>query len=289
VAPEAAARDPGPPELRLRLFGAGRKLKGQRVVILKGYLAPSDTNARWRAVSMRAMIDSGAEADFISPSALARTGSRVEKGQFGTVIEAFGKESPITRRALDVVVVLPGHHPGGAQAATEARHRGELLVAPHDLSAEYEIILGQPFLNRHKALWQFGDRRWLQVQNADGAPIQLRPPEDSEPDDSADLLARAIGRRAALQTRAESAVLITSMARGQRCDGMQAILEDAEAERSRRAANHDQNIRLAERAAKERPDLVMSLEDWETMARNDEKAQITVLLPRASPGADGRV
>lgn len=237
------------------------------MVILKGYLAPSKPDERWRAVQMRAMIDSGAEADFISPSALARTGTRAEEGHFGTVVEAFGKESPITRRALNITVVLPGRHPG-AQKAVEARHQGELLVAPADLSMEYDLILGQPFLNARSALWQFGDRRWLQVQNADGAPIQLRPPDDEEPDDSPDILARALGRRSALQTRAESSVLIASMARDHRCDGMQAVLEDAEAEKTRRAEEHAQRMLLAERAAKERPDLVMSLEDWESMAHD---------------------
>ena len=264
------------PEMRLKLFGAGRKLKGQRVVILRGYLAPADAKDKWRAVQMRAMIDSGAEADFISPSALARTGSRVQEGQFGTVVEAFGKESPITRRALDVVVVLPGHHPG-AQSTAEARHQGELLVAPDELSMAYDMILGQPFLNARKALWQFGDRRWLQVQNADGARVQLKPPDDTEPDDSEDILARAVGRRGAAQTRAESALLIASMARGQRCDGIQAILEDAETEKTRRAALHVERIQLAERAAVERPDLVMSLEDWETMARDGVKMECSMI------------
>ena len=277
---EPTARSPESQGVRLRAFRAGRKLGGVTVVILKGYLAPRSSGEKWKPITMRAMIDSGAEADFISPPALERTGAKAEEGRFGTVIEAFGKESPITRRTRDVTVVLPGQLTG-TQTAAEARYKGELLVAPRELSTEYDLILGQPFLNAHKALWQFGDRRWLQVLNEDGAQISLRPNDDEEPDGSEDILSRAVGRQGALRTRVEVSALIASLAHDHRCDGMQAVIEDAEAEKTRRMETHKQRISLAERAAVEQPDLVMSLEEWETMARDGGSAEITVLWQRA--------
>ena len=270
------------PSVRFKLFGVGRKQRGERVVILRGYVAPAD-GGKGRLIKVRAMVDSGAEGDFVSPSLMARIGARAEEGRFGTVIEAFGKETPITQRARDIAITLPGHH-AVTGAAAEARYQGELLVAPHELSTEYEVILGQPFLNKLSALWQFGDRRWLQLTGIGGAPVQFRPPDDDEPDDSNDITARAVGRRSALESRiAAGARLLSSMAREKRRDGMQAVIDDAEAEKARRAKVHQERTTLAERAAVARPDLVMSLEDLEAMALGGEKAKITLLWGRSNP------
>ena len=273
----------GKPSVRFKLFGVGRRSRGERVVILRGYVAPADGSGKWRVIKVRAMVDSGAEGDFISPSLIARIGARAEEGRFGTVIEAFGKETPITQRARDIVITLPGHH-AATKVKTDARYQGELLVAPHELSTEYEIILGQPFLNKLSALWQFGDRRWLQVTGSGGAPVQLRPPDDDEPDDSKDLLARAVGRRGALESRiTASAAILNAMARGGKQDGMQAVIDDAEAEKVRRAEAHNQRITLAESAAVKCPQLVMSLEEWEKMARGEEAAKVTLIWGRSNP------
>ena len=271
------------PSVHFKLFGVGRKHRGERVVILRGYVAPVDDTEKWRCIKVRAMVDSGAEGDFISPSLMARVGARAEEGRFGTVIEAFGKETPITQRARDIAITLPGQH-ATTEAKAEARYQGELLVAPHELSTEYEIILGQPFLNKLNALWQFGDRRWLQVTGSGGAPVQFRPPDDHEPEESKDLLARAVGRRSALESRiTASAALLNAMARGGKQDGMQAVIDDAEAEKARRTEAHRQRTTLAERAAVECPQLVMSLEEWEEMARREEVAKVTLIWGRADP------
>ena len=271
------------PSVHFKLFGVGRKHRGERVVILRGYVAPVDDTEKWRCIKVRAMVDSGAEGDFISPSLMARVGARAEEGRFGTVIEAFGKETPITQRARDIAITLPGQH-ATTEAKAEARYQGELLVAPHELSTEYEIILGQPFFNKLNALWQFGDRRWLQVTGSGGAPVQFRPPDDHEPEESKDLLARAVGRRSALESRITASVaLLNAMARGGKQDGMQAVIDDAEAEKARRTEAHRQRTTLAERAAVERPQLVMSLEEWEEMARREEVAKVTLIWGRADP------
>ncbi len=265
------AADPQPqheniPAVYIKLFRVGKKNKGKRVVILQGYVAPASPKERWKATKIRAMIDTGAEGDFVSPSLMARIGAQAESGNFGSVVEAFGKETPITQRANDISIVLPGRDSKGTRGA-EARYRGELLVAPHDLSAHYEIILGQPFLHRTKALWQFGDRSWLQTTH-DGAQVQLRPVDDDEPDESDDLLARALGRRSAREARVSAATtMLHSLAREGEQHGMQTLIDDTEAEKAKRAELHQRRIQLAERAATEVPHLVMSVEEWEREAR----------------------
>jgi len=79
----------------------------RRLVLLRGY---ARAHGRLQRVELRAMLDTGAQGEFISPSLAKRLGATVEHGRFGVAVEAFGRETPLTQRVRRVELALPGQH-----------------------------------------------------------------------------------------------------------------------------------------------------------------------------------
>ena len=134
--------------VRWRLLRIGRKVDAERrLVVLRGYARAE--NSRLRPVQIRAMIDSGAQTEIISPDLARRLGSKVTQGRFGVAVEAFGRETPLTQKARNVELRLPGTNPRSL-LAQDFLTQWDFIVSPHSLSSDYDLLLGTRFIRRFR-------------------------------------------------------------------------------------------------------------------------------------------
>ena len=96
--------------VRWRVLRLGRRIDSERrLVVLRGYARAED--GRLHPVQIRAMIDSGAQTEIMSPDLARRLGGKITEGRFGVAVEAFGRETPLTQQARDIELRLPGTNP----------------------------------------------------------------------------------------------------------------------------------------------------------------------------------
>jgi len=228
--------------LTFRVARTGKQLKGQRLIVLRGFARGGDGVSTFK---VRAMLDSGAEDSFISPSMAQRIAARIETGKFGVALEAFGGKTPLTKAVPELDLVLRGAQPrSGLGQDFKARIR--VIVAPAELADSYELLLGEPFLNHFQACLDYGGAGSISLTAEDGTKTEFaRDGADEEPTEA--------------QTRA---TFVAAMRRQRQAE--HAARETGAQRRGRRRevkARAREDEVLAERAAKECPELVMSTDE----------------------------
>ena len=171
---EAPQSQPG---VRWRVSRVGRKLDAQRrLVIFRGYARADD--GRLKAQQIRAMLDTGAQAEIISPEMVRRLGGTVTEGRFGVAVEAFGNETQLTQQLRGVKLQFPGINPRSllAQDFTAA---WDFIVAPHGLSDRYDMLLGVRFMRRFGLSLNFQKSCSVRLTAADGRETLVMEEEDS--------------------------------------------------------------------------------------------------------------
>ena len=97
--------------VRWRVLGVARKIDSERrLVILRGYARAAE-DGKLHPVQIRAMVDTGAQTEIISPDLARRLGGKITEGRFGVAVEAFGRETPLTQQARNIELRLPGTNP----------------------------------------------------------------------------------------------------------------------------------------------------------------------------------
>jgi len=118
------------------------------------------------------MVDSGAQAEIISPELVRRLGGTVAQGRFGVAVEAFGRETPLTQQARGIELRLPGTNPRSL-LSQDFLTQWDFIVAPQGLSSEYDILLGTRFLRRFRLNLTFYEPCVIRLTASDGGETQL--------------------------------------------------------------------------------------------------------------------
>ena len=166
----------GAPTTRFRVAGT-RKVQQQWLLILRGYARAPGPQGKLQPVEIRALLDSGAEGDFMSPSLATKLGGQLEEGKFGFALGVFGEERPINKQARDLHIELRGAQ-AGSGLGQDFRTQHTVLVAPTELGTMYNMLLGAPFLEKHHATLGYGKRAGIELTAQDGTttsfPVEAR-------------------------------------------------------------------------------------------------------------------
>jgi hypothetical protein len=157
--------------VRWRVLRVARKIDSERrLVLLRGYARAGD--GRLHPVQIRAMVDTGAQTEIISPDLARRLGGKVTEGRFGVAVEAFGRETPLTQQARDIELRLPGTNPRSL-LAQDFLARWDFIVSPHSLSADYDILLGTRFIRRFRLNLTFHEPCVIRLTADNGSETML--------------------------------------------------------------------------------------------------------------------
>ena len=174
--PAATVNPPAAAGVRWRVAQVGRKLDAQRrLVIFRGY-ARAD-NGRLQAQHIRAMLDSGAQAEIISPALVKRLGGTITEGRFGVAVEAFGCETPLTQQARGIHLQLPGTNPRSL-LAQDFTATWDFIVAPRPLSSHYDMLLGVQFMRRFQLSLSFQKPCSVRLTAVDGRETMVTEEEE---------------------------------------------------------------------------------------------------------------
>jgi hypothetical protein len=240
-------------KVTFRMGRIGKRRGGQQTAVLTGYVRAAGD--RIEAVRMRALLDSGAEGEFITEAMAKRIGAVIERGEFGTALTAFGAEELLTRGISGATVQFDGTHPRSGLATT---FRGEWdFVVMAQLSGGYDLILGTDWLRSYRAKLDFNEPFEFELTDQAGGVSRHRPEEvsagssvDTERDIGWGQLVAAIGLKD-VQRLHWAAI------------GEKVRQEDAEESRWR--------AEQGERGTKERPDLIITMAQLEAEAARDER------------------
>jgi len=131
------------------------------------------------------MLDTGAEADIMSPALARQLGGTITEGQFGMAIEAFGRETPLTQMAGGVQLQLPGTNPRSL-LSQEFVTPWDFIVSPGPLSDRYDLLLGVRFMRKFgvKLSFQGGSGpcviRLTALDGSETSVRELSPEEQAE-------------------------------------------------------------------------------------------------------------
>lgn len=142
----------------------------RKLVILFGYAraAEGQHEGKFRRVEIRALVDTGAEGDFISPSMARRLGAKTKVGEYGFALGLFAERQPIREEVRDLELSFQGIQAGsGLMQTFNAQH--DVLVAPKDLSDDYDLILGFPFLWKYHARIGYNSNQAIELKALNGA------------------------------------------------------------------------------------------------------------------------
>lgn len=231
----------------------GKRVQGKQLVILRGFVRQA---GGWEMLMVRAMFDTGAEGDFLSPSFAKKLGARIETGNFGTAVTAFGEETTIRGRVSDLELVFRGMHPASG-LGQDFRARHKLLVAPGELSTDYELLLGGPFLDKFRAQLQYGEQPRIQLTAEDGTTTSFTSLEGSGEEENKIAAAAVIE-----QPQRATQKPLAGNARRKRDRAWKAVIDDQE--------------ERAKRAAVEMPELVMSSQELETLMAEAEAGTVRI-------------
>jgi hypothetical protein len=267
----------------------GKKTRRGQLMLLRGTLSSSDGSGR--SVRVRAMVDTGATAEFVTQRLARRLGVRLQQGAFGVAVEAFGAETPLTEQLKDGVLELTGTTPGSGLAGV-FREPWTFTVAPR-LSGTYDMILGMRFLGQFGRQMEFRQPCELTLTDSRGAATTHASADDDDGDNDDDTGEDAHGRqtdarvrgsvqeqqdRRTAAARAAAAAASAPAASGARAGdtGWRHLVAGLRCERNRsrkpltggerRATQREEGDedewrrQQAERGARERPDLIMTLE-----------------------------
>ena len=158
-------------------MAGARKIQQQWLLILRGYARAPGPQGTLQPVEIRALLDSGAEGDFMSPSLATKLGGQLEEGKFGFALGVFGEERPISKQARDLHIELRGAQ-AGSGLGQDFRTQHTVLVSPTELGTMYNMLLGAPFLEKHHAALGYGKRAGIELTAQDGTttsfPVEAR-------------------------------------------------------------------------------------------------------------------
>jgi hypothetical protein len=251
--PDSKASKTQTGQVILRLSATRKIDRDTRLVLLRGYIR-SAHSGKLERMEVRVMVDTGAQADFISPALVQKLGGKIEHGRFGIALEAFGAETPLTRMLRAATLGLPGVHASSLLAHDFAAER-DFILAPVELSSDYDILLGQGFNRRHLRLL---DNR------SDCVKLTLRA------DDGAETTVSEIGARddsergwkipEQQEQERESAGPVMRV-QALRCPRPRPLLgRERRAARAECVAEQQDRAKLAARAAAELPEMVLTYE-----------------------------
>lgn len=193
-------------KVRWHVTRLGRRVDAnRRLVILRGY-ARAAADGHLHAVQIRAMVDSGAQAEIISPDLARRLGGTVAEGRFGVAVEAFGRETALTQQARGIELRLPGTNPRSL-LSQDFLTRWDFIVAPQGLSSEYDILLGTRFLRHFRLNLIFHEPCVIRLTASDGGETQLTEDVDFSDDDEECIQQE---RQSGTQQHARAAAVSTS-------------------------------------------------------------------------------
>ncbi len=249
--------------VRWRVCPVRKVAPDRRLVLLRGY---ARAQGRLQRVELRAMLDTGAQGEFMSPSLAKRLGATVEHGRFGVAVEAFGRETPLTQRVRRVELALPGQHPDSL-LSQDFVTRWDFTISPGSLSADYDLLLGTHFIRHFRLHLMFSEPCTIRLTADDGRVTHVQEEQQEEH------IEQETQGVAPLQSRATPKPLSQSQKR--------AILREWR-------GGDEWSDEQARRAAAERPDLVMSTEELEQLWRSAPVGAVKVytLLAQGFRDAD---
>ena len=284
---ETAQKGEGEPKTTDR--GPGGNLRVARVlksgtwkslVILRGYIRTPTKEGDpgpLKRVEMRAMLDTGSTACFISRELATRIGVPIEKGEFGHAIQAFGAKDALTEMVRGVDLEFGGVQPGSL-LATQFNAKWEMIVAPRRLSDEYDILLGTRFLHQFYANVRMGLPSSIQLTALDGSITQI---EDSrEVDEGKETAQPRVGFIEVCSRPKPSPPHRPRSLRPPTGTEMRVMIRD-------QRVGEEERILLAERAARECPELVISGEESrEWLKDQNATCAMVYIRPQSTIPAD---
>nr|MBF0685815.1 aspartyl protease family protein [Pseudomonas sp.] len=239
----------------------------RRLVLLRGY---ARAHGRLQRVELRAMLDTGAQGEFISPSLAKRLGATVEHGRFGVAVEAFGRETPLTQRVRRVELALPGQHPDSL-LSQDFVTRWDFTISPGSLSDDYDLLLGTRFIRHFRLHLMFNEPCTIRLTAEDGRVTHVQEEQQRE-QRREEHIEQEAQQVAALQQATQK-----PLSQSQR----RAILREWR-------GGDEWSAEQARRAASERPDLVMSTEELEQLWQSAPAGTVKVftLLAQGFSDAD---
>ena len=260
---EARAEEPNSERrITFRIARLGRKVQKEQLVILRGFVRAA--GGKLETFSTRAMLDSGAEANFIAPSLVRRIGARMDRGDFGVAVQAFGAEAPIKGEIPDLQVFVRGTQ-AASGLAQEFKGETGVLVAPCELSNSYDLLLGRPFMSAHEMGMVHhkhgGATIVLTARDGTKTTVEVEAEDARDEEREEEFGDRWTASAAQRADRAPRKPLTSSQKR--------ACMREW-----RRYGEEDGN--MARRAAKEAPHLVMSMEELEELVRSAPPNTVTV-------------
>ena len=162
--------------VRWRVCPVRKVAPDRRLVLLRGY---ARAQGRLQRVELRAMLDTGAQGEFMSPSLAKRLGATVEHGRFGVAVEAFGRETPLTQRVRRVELALPGQHPDSL-LSQDFVTRWDFTISPGSLSADYDLLLGTRFIRHFRLHLMFNEPCTIRLTADDGRVTHVQEEEEEQ-------------------------------------------------------------------------------------------------------------
>ena len=254
-----------------RVCSVEKKSASRRLLVLQGY-ARAEANADGKPgalqrVRCRAMVDTGAQGCFVSPSLVRRMGATPSRGNFGVALEAFGGSTALTHKVTDMQLQLDGRNPRSTLAQTfEAQW--DCIVAPAELSDEYDLLLGQDFLRHFGLSLSYCSRTGqalLRLTAHDGTETQFGEQPQQEQRTSEPISTQEQGTSNVARVAVQQDPCAKPISGSQRRELHREWREMGEARAT-----------LAERAATEVPQLVMSLEQLEQLWKEAKAGSVKV-------------
>ena len=247
--------------ITFRMGRIGRRQGGRQTAMLRGYIHAA---GRTTAVRMRALLDSGAEGEFISETLAKRIGAVIEEGEFGTALTAFGAEEQLTRGVSGAMLQFDGAHPRSGLATT-FRGAWNFVVAPQ-LSGGYDLILGTDWLQAYKAKLDFNEPFEFDLTDQSGNTSRHHP-------ETVEAGGNVTGERDIGWAQLVAAVGLKEVQR-LHWEAIKEKVRQEDAEESRWRAEQ------AERGAKERPDLIITMAQLEAAAARGERFTVFPIVTR---------
>ena len=257
--------------LRFYLGRVGKRVQGRQLAVLHGYIR---AEGRVKAVQMRAMLDSGATGEFMTAALAKRMGATLTEGDFGVAVEAFGAETPLTQRVRKAQLELVGTNPRSTLASAFSE-KWSFTIAPR-LGGDYDLILGARFLRRFKAKLIFHEPCELELTDGAGnTTLHVEAEEDETEEQIEDEQGGTSGQFRAGDTGWRQ---LTSAVNER---GARPPAGRERRARARAGADEDEARRIqAERGARERPDLIMTVKQLEKAAANGERLTVYAIQCR---------
>lgn len=241
--------------LDLRISRLGKKRGKRQLAILRGYLR---AEGRLQPVEVRAMLDTGANGEFMTRELARKMGAQITEGNFGVAVEAFGKRTRLQHKVAAAELSLPGVNPRTSLSESLVT-KWDFIVAER-LDDSYDLILGLEFMRKFGARFAFNhDPAQLTFTDDRGRDITVREEEEEHREsEQEELGAEKFQRKKQEQ---EERNRISAIAKLNECPRR---LTGSQRRLLRRYTEDDAEERhvAALRAQKECPELVMPFDEF---------------------------